>query len=82
MQIKPLTAKVNNLNTASNRSTVSRANVLYIMGTAADTITNHTQSTSFQIAPNNPIVMIKDPDDEVYSGATTTQFTSIEFPRG
>ena len=35
-----------------------------------------------QIAPNNPIVMIKDPDDEVYSGATTTHFTSIEFPRG
>ena len=82
MQIKPLTAKVNNLNTASNRSTVSRANVLYIMGTAADTITNHTQSTSFQIAANHPIVMIKDPDDEVYSGATTTHFTSIEFPRG
>tara|TARA_R100001510_G_C7527246_1_gene120212 strand:+ start:105 stop:263 length:159 start_codon:yes stop_codon:yes gene_type:complete len=52
------------------------------MGTAADTVTNHTQSTSFQIAANHPIVMIKDADDEVYSGATTTHFTSIEFPRG
>jgi len=82
MQIKPLTAKLNNLNTASNRSTVSRAKVLYIMGTAADTVTNHTQSTSLQIAANHPIVMIKDPDDEVYSGATTTHFTSIIYPRG
>ena len=82
MQIKPLTAKVNNINTSSNRSKVSRANVLYIMGTAADTITNHTQSTSFQIAPNSPIIMMKDPDDEVHSGATTTHFTSIIYPRG
>ena len=71
MQIKPLTAKVNNINTSSNRSKVSRANVLYIMGTAADTITNLRGGT-----------VIKDPDDEVYSGATTTHFTSIEFPRG
>ena len=82
MQIRPLGAKVNNINTSSNRSKVGRANVLYIMGTAADTITNHTQSTSFQIAPNNPIIMMKDADDEVHSGATTTHFTSIEFPRG
>ena len=82
MQIRPRSAKVNNINTASNRSTVSRASVLYIMGTAADTVTNHTQSTSFQIAPNHPIVLIKDADDEVYSGDTTTHFTSIEYPRG
>ncbi len=82
MEIKPLTAKLNNLNTAGNRSTVSNAKVLYIMGTAADTITNHTQTTSFQIAANSPIIMMKDAADEVYSGVNTTHFTSIAYPRG
>ena len=82
MQIKPLTAKLSNLNGSGNRSTVSRANVLYIMGTAADTVTNHTTSASFQIAAGHPIIMFKDQDDEVYSGANTTHFTSITYPRG
>jgi transglutaminase/protease-like cytokinesis protein 3 len=82
MQITPLAAKVNNINTAGNRSNVGRATALYIMSTAADTITNHTTSASFQIAPNSPIVLFKEQDDEVYSGATTTHFTKITYPRG
>ena len=51
-QITPLAAKVNNLNGSSNASSVSGAKVLYIMGTAADTITNKNTGASFQIAPN------------------------------
>ena len=82
MQITPLTAKVNNLNGSGNRSTVSSANVLYIMGTAADTITNHTTGASFQISAGQAIIMYKATTDEVYSGANTTHFTSIEYPRG
>ena len=82
MQITPLAAKVNNLNTSGNRSTVGRATALYIMGTAADTITNHTTGASFQIAANSPIVMYKEQNEEVYSGATTTHFTKITYPRG
>ena len=82
MQIKPLAAKVNNINGSSNASTVGAANVLYIMGTAADTITNKTPGASFQIAAGQAIVMYKDTTDEVFSGVTTTHFTKIEYPRG
>ena len=82
MQIIPLAAKVNNLNGSGNKSTVGGATVLYIMGTAADTVTNDTTGASFQIAPNSPIVMIKEQAEEVYSGATTTHFTKIAYPRG
>ena len=81
-QITPLAAKVNNLNGSSNASSVSGAKVLYIMGTAADTITNKNTGASFQIAPNQPIVMIKQTTEQVFSGANTTHFTKIEFPRG
>ena len=82
MQITPLSAKVNNINTAGNRSTVSSANVLYILGTAADTVTNHTTGASFQVGVSQPVIMHKATTDEVYSGATTTNFTSIKYPRG
>ena len=34
------------------------------------------------IAANSPIVMYKEQDEEVYSGATTTHFTKITYPRG
>tara|TARA_B100000965_G_scaffold352583_1_gene327866 strand:+ start:863 stop:1111 length:249 start_codon:yes stop_codon:yes gene_type:complete len=82
MEITPLAAKVNNLNGSGNATTVGSASILYIMGTAADTVTNKTTGGSFQIAPNQPIVMHKARLDEVFSGATTTHFTKIEFPRG
>ena len=82
MQITPLAAKVNNINTSGNRSTVGSATALYIMGTAADTVTNHTTGASLQIAANTPIVLFKEQADEIYSGATTTHFTKITYPRG
>ena len=81
-QITPLAAKVNNLNGSSNASSVSGAKVLYIMGTAEDTITNKNTGASFQIAANQPIVMFKQTTEQVFSGVTTTHFTKIEFPRG
>ena len=82
MQIRPLAAKVNNINTTGNASTVGNASALYIVGTAADLITNKTTGATFQIVANTPIVMLKDPADEVFTGATTTHVTKIAFPRG
>ena len=41
-----------------------------------------TTGASFQIAANSPIVMYKEQNEEVYSGATTTHFTKITYPRG
>ena len=82
MQIRPLAAKVNNINGTSNASTVGDASALYIMGTANDLITNKTTGATFQIAASRPVVMLKDPDDEVFTGATTTHVTKIALPRG
>tara|TARA_B100000131_G_C17837949_1_gene500549 strand:+ start:290 stop:544 length:255 start_codon:yes stop_codon:yes gene_type:complete len=81
-QIHPLAAKVNNINGTSNASNVGRAKVLYIMGTAADTITNKTTGASFQISAGQSIIMFKQDTDEVFSGVTTTHFTKINYPRG
>ena len=82
MQIRPLAAAVNNINTTSNASTVGNASALYIAGDHADTITNKTTGASFRMVSNEPIVMLKDPDDEVFTGVTTTYVTKIAFPRG
>ena len=82
MEIRPLAAKVNNINGTSNASNVGNASALYIVGTAADLITNKTTGATFQIVANTPIVMLKDPADEVFTGATTTHATKIAFPRG
>lgn len=82
MDITPLAAKVNNLNGDGNASDVGNAKTLYIMGTAADTVTNKTTGASFQIAAGHPVIMRKEQEDLVYSGATTTHFTKIAYPKG
>ena len=81
MEIRPLAAKVV-INGNGNKSNVGNASALYIMGTANDLITNVTSGATFQIAAGRPIVMLKDPADEVHSGVTTTHVTKIAFPRG
>jgi|TARA_R100000005_G_C4971295_1_gene184177 hypothetical protein len=80
-QIKPLAAKVV-INTSGNKSTVGNADVVYILGTAADTITNDTTGASFQIGANSPVIMHKNRFDFIYSGANTTHITKIAFTRG
>ena len=81
IQIKPLKPKVI-ANTASNKSTVHSANAVYILGTAADTITNEQTGATFQIGANVPVVMFKKTVENIYSGANTTHMTKIEMPRG
>lgn len=82
MEIKPLAAKVANINGSGNKSTVEKASALYIMGTAADTITNVTTGATFQIAASSPVVMLKEPTDEIHTGLTSTHVTKIALPRG
>ena len=80
LQIRPIGPKVI-ANTSGNKTTVSGAKNVYIMGTAADTITNHTTSASFQIAAGQSIVVKKTATEELYSGANTTHMTPIDYPR-
>lgn len=82
MEIIPLAAKVNNINGAVNKSTVSNAQVLYICATADDLITNVTTGFTFQMHENQAIVMHKNKLEEIHTGATTTHVTKIAYPRG
>ena len=79
LQIRPIGAKVI-ANTSGNKTSLSGAKNVYIMGTAADTITLSNGGT-FQIAANSPIVVKKVSTETIYSGANTTHMTPIDYPR-
>ena len=80
-QIKPLAAKVV-INTSGNKSTVGNADVVYILGTAADTITNDTTGATLQMHENQAMVIHKDSHDHLFAGSANAHFTKIAFPRG
>lgn len=81
MEILPLAPKVT-ANGAANKTTVSRAQVVYVCATADDLITNDTTGATIQVHENQSLVLHKDSHDHIFAGTTTTHFTKIAFPRG
>ena len=81
MEIRALAAKVT-ANGSSNKTTVSKAQNVYICATADDLITNVTTGGTFQMHENQAIVIQKDKDDEIHAGTASTHFTKIAYPRG
>lgn len=81
LHIEPLGAKVV-ANGNGNKTNLSSSRAVYICATAADLITNVTKSATFQVPAGAAMVMFKDKADEIHSGATTTHFTPIAYPRG
>tara|TARA_B100000902_G_scaffold379915_1_gene414741 strand:+ start:7604 stop:7849 length:246 start_codon:yes stop_codon:yes gene_type:complete len=81
MQIRPLAAKVV-ANGDGNKSTIGAARAVYVCCTATDLITNVTSGATMQTAAGQTFVLLKDPDDLIMSGATSTHFTKIGYPRG
>jgi len=81
MEIRPLGAKVV-ANTSGNKSTIGNAQTVYVCATADDLITNDTTGFTFQMHENQSIVIQKEKGEELFSGANTTHFTKIAYPRG
>tara|TARA_B100001093_G_scaffold229171_1_gene219769 strand:- start:1328 stop:1573 length:246 start_codon:yes stop_codon:yes gene_type:complete len=81
MEIRPLAAKVV-ANTSGNKSTIGNAQCVYICATADDLITNVATGGTIQMHENQSIVIIKEKFEELFSGANTTHFTKIAYPRG
>jgi len=81
MEIRALAAKVT-ANGSSKKTTVGKAQNVYICATAVDFITNVTTGGTFQMHENQAIVIQKEKEDEIHAGTTTTHFTKIAYPRG
>ena len=81
MEIRALAAKVT-ANGSSNKTTVGKAQNVYICATADDLITNVTTGGTFQMHENQAIVLQKESGDEIHAGTTSTHFTKIAYPRG
>ena len=81
MEIRALAAKVT-AEGSSNKTTVGKAQNVYICATADDLITNVTTGGTFQMHENQAIVIQKEKEDEIHAGTTTTHFTKIAYPRG
>ena len=81
MEIRALAAKVT-ANGNSNKTTVGKAQNVYICATADDLVTNVTTGGTFRMHENQVIVIQKDKEDEIHAGTATTHFTKIAYPRG
>ena len=81
MEIRPLAAKVT-ANGSGAKTSVSGATSVYILATAAATVTNATTSASFQLGANQAIVIHKERTEQLYASSANVHFTKIAYPRG
>ena len=81
MEILPLAPKVTAIG-AGNKTTVSRAQVVYVCATADVLITNDTTGATLQMHENQAMVIHKDSHDHLFAGSANAHFTKIAFPRG
>ena len=79
MEFRPLAAKV--IANGSGASTnLDKATVVYVMATAASTVTLSGGAT-FQMGANQALIFHKDKAEEVYASSANVHFTSIAWPR-
>tara|TARA_B100000085_G_scaffold259490_1_gene262319 strand:- start:18 stop:263 length:246 start_codon:yes stop_codon:yes gene_type:complete len=81
MEIRALGASVT-ADSAGVKTTVGKAQNVYICATADDLVTNVTTGGTFRMHENQVIVIQKDKEDEIHAGTATTHFTKIAYPRG
>ena len=81
MEIRALAAKVT-ANGSSNKTTVGKAQNVYICATADVLITNDTTGATLQMHENKAMVIHKDSHDHLFAGSANAHFTKIAFPRG
>ena len=81
MEIRALAAKVT-ANGNSNKTTVGKAQNVYICATADVLITNHTTGATLQMHENQAIVLQKAAGDELFAGSANAHFTKVAYPRG
>lgn len=81
MEFRPLAAKVT-ANGSSAKTSVSNAEVVYCLATAAATVTNDDTSASFQMGANQAVVIHKGRFEKIYASSANVHFTKIAYPRG